>query len=108
MKSSKSTKSAADPVLSRAAEREKLLTENLAAARKALDEGRVDQPEHDCAWSWYREALDLDPDHHESQLGLADCYSFLGTTGFMPFDKAWEKAIQFTNHTSTHYQSLSF
>ena len=49
------------------------------------------------AITWYEKALKLDPNHHESHLGMADCYSFLGTTGFMPFDKAWGKAIQFTN-----------
>lgn len=60
----------------------------------------------------YEEALELDPKHTESHLGLADCYSFLGTTGFMPFKEAWDKTIKFTNqalaldpHSSgVHYQ----
>jgi len=49
------------------------------------------------AISLYEKALELDPDHPESHIGLADCYSFLGTTGFMSFEEAWGKTIQFTN-----------
>ena len=44
----------------------------------------------------FEKALELDPDHDESYVGLADCYSFLGTTGFMPFDEAWKLTIRFT------------
>ncbi len=44
----------------------------------------------------YEKALELDPDHDESYVGLADCYSFLGTTGFMPFDEAWKQTINYT------------
>lgn len=49
------------------------------------------------AIAWYEKALELDPKHTESHVGLADCYSFLGTTGFMPFKEAWEKTIQYTH-----------
>jgi len=60
----------------------------------------------------FEKALKLDPDHTESHLGLADCYSFLGQTGFMPFEEAWGKTIQFTNKahelndrlSGVHYQ----
>lgn len=45
----------------------------------------------------YKKALELDPNHSESYIGLADSYSFLGTTGFMPYMEAWEKADQFIN-----------
>jgi len=45
----------------------------------------------------YQKALALDPKHFKSHLGLADCYSFMGTTGFMPFEEAWGKTIQYTN-----------
>ena len=48
------------------------------------------------AISLYEKALELDPDHDESYVGLADCYSFLGTTGFMPFDEAWKLTIKYT------------
>ncbi|MFN2126718.1 MAG: tetratricopeptide repeat protein, partial [Anaerolineales bacterium] len=44
----------------------------------------------------FEKALELDPDHDESYVGLADCYSFLGTTGFMPFVEAWKLTIRFT------------
>ncbi len=49
------------------------------------------------AISLYEKALELDPNHHESHVGLADCYSFMGTTGFMPFEEAWEMTIKYTN-----------
>ena len=60
----------------------------------------------------YEKALELDPDHDESHLGLADCYSFMGTTGFMPFEEAWGKTIKYTNQalelnsrsSGVHYQ----
>ncbi len=64
------------------------------------------------AISLYQKALDLDPNHYKSHLGLADSYSFLGTTGFMPFEEAWGLTIKYTNqahelnsHSSgVHYQ----
>jgi hypothetical protein len=34
-------------------------------------------------------------------IGLADSYSFLATTGFMPFKEAWEKSAGLT------YQGLA-
>lgn len=49
------------------------------------------------AISLYEKALELDPNHTESHLGLADCYSFMGTTGFMSFEEAWGKTIKFTS-----------
>ena len=60
----------------------------------------------------YEKALELDPNHYKSQLGLADCYSFLGTTGFMPFEDAWGLTIKHTNQalelnsqsSGVHYQ----
>lgn len=48
------------------------------------------------AISLYEKAIELDPKHTESYLGLADCYGFLGTSGFMPISEAWEKSAQFT------------
>ena len=64
------------------------------------------------ALSLYEKALELDPDHDESYVGLADCYSFLGTTGFMPFEEAWELTIKYTRQalelnslsSGAHYQ----
>jgi len=64
------------------------------------------------AISLYEKALVLDPDHDESYIGLADCYSFLGTTGFMPFEEAWGLTIKYTRQalelnslsSGVHYQ----
>lgn len=44
----------------------------------------------------YEKALESDPNHAESILGLSDCYSFLATTGFMPFGEAWKKSEALT------------
>ncbi|HEX8334714.1 MAG TPA: adenylate/guanylate cyclase domain-containing protein [Segetibacter sp.] len=49
------------------------------------------------AISLYEQALQLDPRHAESILGLSDCYSFLATTGFIPFQEAWAKAESLTS-----------
>ncbi len=64
------------------------------------------------ALSLYEKALKLDPNYTEAHLGLAECYSFLGTTGFMSFEEAWGKTIQYTNQavelkdnsSGVHYQ----
>jgi len=48
------------------------------------------------AISLYEKALKLDSNHIESYLGLADCYGFMGMTGFMPFAESWGKATQLT------------
>jgi tetratricopeptide (TPR) repeat protein len=45
----------------------------------------------------YEKALLLDPSHAQSMIGLADCYSFLATTGFMPFKDAWAKSAELTD-----------
>ncbi len=62
----------------------------------------------------FEKALELDPDHDESYVGLADCYSFLGTTGFMPFDEGWKltikhtrKALEINPNSSGAYYQLS-
>ncbi len=64
------------------------------------------------AISFYEHAIQLDANHTESYVGLADCYSFLGTTGFMPFEEAWVKSNQYTKEalqlndqlSGVHYQ----
>ena len=55
-----------------AAAREQQLQGYLKAARKAIDEGRIDQPENDSAWTWYREALVLDQQNAEALAGLTE------------------------------------
>lgn len=49
------------------------------------------------AISHYEKALMLDSNHTESYLGLADCYGFLGATGFIPAQEAWQKSAELTN-----------
>ncbi|GEO19712.1 hypothetical protein CQA01_02460 [Cyclobacterium qasimii] len=63
---------------------------------------------------YYDKALKIDANYSEALVGKADCYSFLGTTGFMPFEEAWRESIQFTdqaialnNQSSGVYYQLS-
>ncbi len=49
------------------------------------------------AISLFEKALDLDPNHTNSLVGLADSYSFMAMTGFMSFDEAWGKSTQLIN-----------
>jgi formylglycine-generating enzyme required for sulfatase activity len=46
------------------------IKQHLASARIAMQEGRVDQPEINCAWYFYRKVLDLDPENLDAQQGL--------------------------------------
>ncbi|MCB0638340.1 MAG: helix-turn-helix domain-containing protein [Lewinella sp.] len=60
----------------------------------------------------YEQALDLDPQHTESCVGLADAYGFMATTEFLPREQAWQKAAAFTHrayqlnpgNAGVHYQ----
>jgi len=60
----------------------------------------------------YEKALALDSKYAEAHLGLAQCYSFLGTTTFIPFEEGWAKTIDHTNQalaldgqsSGVHYQ----
>lgn len=54
------------------------------------------------AISLYEKALAIDPQHSQSMLGLADCFGFMATTGFMPAAEGWAKSVQLTN------QALAF
>jgi adenylate cyclase len=64
------------------------------------------------AISLYDKALELDPKYAEAHLGLAGCYSFLGTITFIPFEAAWEKTNKHTSRalalngqsSGVHYQ----
>jgi len=64
------------------------------------------------AMTFYEKALQLDPNHTESYLGLADCYGFLGATGFIPAQEAWQKSSELTQQAlalndklpGVHYQ----
>jgi formylglycine-generating enzyme required for sulfatase activity len=44
--------------------------EYLQSARRAVREGRIDQPENDSAWYFYRQVLQADPDNAEAEQGL--------------------------------------
>jgi TolB-like protein len=66
----------------------------------------------------YEKALALDSEHVESVIGLADSYSFMATTQFMPRETAWAKSVEYTqkafkmdpNNAAVHYlmANLSF
>ena len=52
--------------------KQQAIAEAFSAARKAMKEGRIDQPANDCAWSHYRAVLDLDPQNSTARQGLVD------------------------------------
>ena len=64
------------------------------------------------AISFYEKALAIDSKYAEAHLGLAECYSFLGTTSSIPFEEGWAKTINHTNQalalngqsSGVHYQ----
>ncbi len=64
------------------------------------------------AMQFYQQALELDPHHANSLVGLADSNSFLATTGFISYEEGWGKCAELTNQAlelndqlpSAHYQ----
>jgi adenylate cyclase len=64
------------------------------------------------AISLYEKALALDSNYGDAHLGLAGCYSFLGTIAFIPFEEGWKKTISHTKQaleldgqsSGVHYQ----
>lgn len=60
----------------------------------------------------FSQAIAIDPNHTESYLGLADAYSFLATTEFIPREEGWMKSTEYLNkanelnpeHPGVHYQ----
>lgn len=46
------------------------MDEYIESARVAIRDGRIDQPETDSAWFYFRQVLDLDPENLEAQQGL--------------------------------------
>jgi len=91
-------------------------TDNMAAYEYSLKakflRNKWNPEDVQAALSLYEKALEMDPNHHESYVGLADCYSFLGTTGFMPFEEAWALTINYIQQalnqdresSGAHYQ----
>ncbi len=67
---------------------------------------------------YFEQAIALDPRHTESLVGLADAYSFMGTTESYPREEAYMKTVEFTQralalnprNAGVHYQlaNLSF
>ena len=49
------------------------------------------------AISFYEKALEKDPNHAESFVGLGDAYSFLATCGYISFEEGWGKAATLAN-----------
>lgn len=45
----------------------------------------------------YENVIEIDPDFTDAYVGLADAYSFMATTQFMPPEKAWEKNVEYTH-----------
>jgi tetratricopeptide (TPR) repeat protein len=64
------------------------------------------------AISLYEKALVLGLKYAEVHLGLAACYSFLGTIAYISFEEGWKKTMDHTNHvlaingesSGVHYQ----
>lgn len=53
-----------------AADLEQEMARLLSAAQKAVRDGRIDRPEANCAWTYFRRALELDPNSQEAKQGL--------------------------------------
>ncbi len=51
------------------------------------------------AEEYYQKALEVDSNHVDSLIGLADVYSFMAMTGLMPFMEAWTKSNELTEQT---------
>lgn len=86
-------------------------TENILAYEQCLKakyyENKWNPEDVKTAISHYENALELDVNYSEAHLGLASCYSFLGTTAFMPFEDAWGKTIQYTQQALALNDQLS-
>lgn len=53
------------------------------------------------AISFYIKALEIDTNYVDALVGLANCYSFLGTIGTLPFEESWSKTIEYTQQAYT-------
>lgn len=66
----------------------------------------------------YNRVIEIDPDFTDAYVGLADAYSFMASTQFMPPEEAWKKTVEYTHkayalnpeNAGVHYQlaNLSF
>jgi pentatricopeptide repeat protein len=68
------------------------------------------------AIGFYEKAIELDPNHTDSHVGLADAYSFFAVTELMPREEAWEKSRKYMEkafllnpeHSGVHYLLANF
>jgi len=47
--------------------------------------------------AFYQQALEIDPNHAEAMIGLADAFSFLATIAAIPYEEGWGKCAELTN-----------
>ncbi len=91
-------------------------TDNVTAYEHCLKakfyENKWNSEDVKMAISLYEKALVLDSNYADAHLGLAESYSFLGTTTAIPFEEGWAKTIHHTNlalalngkSSGVHYQ----
>ena len=46
---------------------------------------------------FYNRAIEIDPNFTDAYVGIADAYSFMATTQFMPAEIGWKKSVEFTH-----------
>lgn len=64
----------------------------------------------------YEKAIELDPNHTDSHVGLSDAYSFFAVTEWMPLEEAWQKSWEYMNkayslnpeNAGVHYQLANY
>jgi adenylate cyclase len=73
-------------------------TESIAAYEYALKAkfhfNKWGREDIEFAISLYEKALALDPTYTAIHIGLADCYGFMGSMGYLSFEESWGKAAQ--------------
>ncbi|HPF51617.1 MAG TPA: helix-turn-helix domain-containing protein [Draconibacterium sp.] len=64
----------------------------------------------------YEKAIELDPKHTDSYVGLSDAYSFFAVTELMPQEEAWQKSREYMDkayslnpkNAGVHYQLANY
>lgn len=65
--------------------------------RAAFYKNKWNPEDMQTAISFYEKALEKDPYHAISLVGLGDAYSFLATCGYISFEEGWGKATKLAN-----------
>ncbi|MEE4287024.1 MAG: tetratricopeptide repeat protein, partial [Mariniphaga sp.] len=68
------------------------------------------------AIEFFEKAVELDPNHTDSYVGLADAWSFFAVTELMPREEAWQKSRKYMDkayslnpeHSGVHYLLANF